>query len=294
MTRADVAEALSEKDHEHLETYWSNTDFPYECLVDRARTSALMTAVTEVVRPGDTVVEAGAGTGILSLTAAAAGAGRVVAVEMNPLLAESLRAAADANGFADTIEVVEGDVRTADLPSADVVIAELIDTALIDETLVPVVNTLRERRVITENTRMLPAGYRTAVQLVHTDNRFYGYVIPVIRHEWPHYADTGRWETPRVTDVSPWQQVWQTDFTEVVDPEVTFSYTISLPAETEVNALRLGGTMRFGARWLADYPSLNGTKLIPVPAVTGNRFRVRGSWLLGAGLAHASIGIDPL
>jgi len=44
---------------------WSNTDYPYACLLDVERTEAFRKAIQKVVKPGDIVVEVGAGTGIL-------------------------------------------------------------------------------------------------------------------------------------------------------------------------------------------------------------------------------------
>ena len=52
--------------------FWSSTDFPYTCLRDRRRTATLAEVVTATVRPGDVVLDAGAGTGILALYAARA------------------------------------------------------------------------------------------------------------------------------------------------------------------------------------------------------------------------------
>ena len=71
--------------------FWSSTDFPYTCLRDRRRTAALAAVVTATVRPGDVVLDAGSGTGILALYAARAGASRVHAVETDPVLCRHLR-----------------------------------------------------------------------------------------------------------------------------------------------------------------------------------------------------------
>jgi len=70
-----------------------------------------------MVRPGETVVDLFAGIGYFSIPAALPGrAGRVVAVEKNPVALRYLRENVTLNGVADRVEVVAGDNRTVPLP----------------------------------------------------------------------------------------------------------------------------------------------------------------------------------
>ena len=66
---------LSKRDAEQVprgETgIWSNTDFQYQCLLDFKRTTAFQAAIQTIVKQGDIVVDAGAGSGILSFFASA-------------------------------------------------------------------------------------------------------------------------------------------------------------------------------------------------------------------------------
>ncbi len=71
-----------------------------------------------LVRPGETVVDLFAGIGYFAIPAAARGrAGRVVAVEKNPVAFRYLRENAERNGVADRIDARLGENRTVALPA---------------------------------------------------------------------------------------------------------------------------------------------------------------------------------
>lgn len=93
--------------------------------LDRVRMSAYERAIEQLVKPGSVVLDIGAGTGILSLLAARAGARRVIAVEPNPAV-QLLPLLAKENGLADRIEVHRA--KTSDITldePADVVVSDL-------------------------------------------------------------------------------------------------------------------------------------------------------------------------
>ena len=107
---------------------------------DQIRTEAFKRAIEAVVRPGDVVLDVGAGSGVLSMFAARAGASRVYAVEQTSIavLAQELVAA---NRLSDVIEVIQGDAMDIELPGrVDVIVSEWLGGFGIDEgMLVPVI-----------------------------------------------------------------------------------------------------------------------------------------------------------
>jgi hypothetical protein len=93
-------------------------------LADRARIEKYAAAIAHGVRPGDVVIDLGAGTGILGLMALRAGAQRVYAIDASPAL-ELARAVAAANGVADRVVFVRERSTRARLPEmADVVVGD--------------------------------------------------------------------------------------------------------------------------------------------------------------------------
>lgn len=97
-----------------------------EMLADPARRGALLAAMRECIKPGDVVLDLGAGFGALSLLACKLGAARVHAIEPNPAI-HALPRLAQRNGIeADRIHVYCADSRKVDPGErADVIIADL-------------------------------------------------------------------------------------------------------------------------------------------------------------------------
>ncbi|MDD7362753.1 MAG: 50S ribosomal protein L11 methyltransferase [Firmicutes bacterium] len=86
----------------------------------------------EYVRESDTVIDIGCGSGILSLVAAASGAGEVVAVDMDPQCILATRENAQKNDLVDRIDVREGDLFSAVSESGEVVVSNIFAEVIID------------------------------------------------------------------------------------------------------------------------------------------------------------------
>ena len=108
-----------------------------QMLNDRIRTAAFRDAIEKTVKPGDMVADVGAGTGILSLFAARAGAARVYAIERTPTI-EQAKAIAKANGMQDQIEFIWAEALKAKLPEkVDVIVSEWLGHGGLDEDMFP-------------------------------------------------------------------------------------------------------------------------------------------------------------
>ncbi len=115
-------------------------------LGDARRNRAFHKALAARVRPGTTVLDLGAGTGVWAVAAARLGAKRVVAVEREVVLVPVIQALAREAGVADRVEVVRGDARRVTLRREfDVIVGELVGNEAFDEALVPIFERARDR-----------------------------------------------------------------------------------------------------------------------------------------------------
>jgi SAM-dependent methyltransferase len=106
-------------------------------LADEARLVAYREGIRAVVKPGDVVIDAGSGSGVLAVMAALAGARKVYAIERSDFGAVIPRIAAD-SGVGDRVQLVRGDISRVELPEkADVIVTETFGHWSIAEGLMP-------------------------------------------------------------------------------------------------------------------------------------------------------------
>lgn len=138
-------------------------------LSDRVRVERFRDAIAATVRPGDVVIDVGAGVGILSLYAVRAGAARCYAVEREPEIAPVARRFLAENGAADRVTVLTGLAEEVDLPeSADLVMAELLGHIGVDERIHEILSSVC-RRALKPGGRVLPRFLETFVVPVQRD-----------------------------------------------------------------------------------------------------------------------------
>lgn len=124
-------------------------------LRDDVRNQAYRKSLVETVKPGDVVLDFGAGTGILSMFAAQAGAAQVYAVERTTI-ASLTKKLIEKNGFSDRITLIQGDIETVILPQkVDVIVSEWLGTFGVDENLLTPLLIARDRWLKPDG-KMLP------------------------------------------------------------------------------------------------------------------------------------------
>lgn len=107
--------------------------FHRKLLNDFGRMNAYREAIQSTVRPGDIVLDAGSGSGILAMFACQAGAKRVYAVEREDIIFAA-RQLAKENGFEDRIVFLRQQIKDVDIPEpVDVIISELISKSVLGQ-----------------------------------------------------------------------------------------------------------------------------------------------------------------
>ncbi|KAJ4954834.1 hypothetical protein NE237_011617 [Protea cynaroides] len=155
----DKIEASSAKMYFH---YYGQLLHQQNMLQDYVRTGTYYAAVIENRADfiGRVVVDVGAGSGILSLFAAQAGAKHVYAVEASEMVEYARRLIAGNPSLGQRITVIKGKVEEVELPEkADILISEPMGTLLINERMLESYVIARDRFLL-PNGKMFPTNGR--------------------------------------------------------------------------------------------------------------------------------------
>jgi protein arginine N-methyltransferase 1 len=239
-------------------------------LVDRERCERFREAIRRAVRPGDVVVDVGAGTGLLSFFAASeAGAKRVYAIEMSRV-AEVASRLIEANGLEERVELIWGNSRKVTLPErCDVLISETLSTFCFDTE--DIIGTMADarKRFLKPGGRMIPESCKTFLVPFTSDqcglgrlpSRFYGFDYQAFRQ--------ARFAAPHLLRASG------KDFTTLADVavchEIDFRRDNEAPAETMIpfsvsKPGRLDGFLGWFEAELGDAVKISNSPWLPLTA----------------------------
>jgi protein arginine N-methyltransferase 1 len=138
-------------------------------LLDGARCEAYREALARTVRPGDVVVDLGAGTGLLSFFAAQSGARRVYAIEMGRI-ADLAARLIEANDLRDRITLIRANSRKVRLPErCDLLVTETLGVCGFDnENVIDYIADAR-RRMLKPEARIIPESFDTLFMPIQSE-----------------------------------------------------------------------------------------------------------------------------
>jgi type I protein arginine methyltransferase len=227
-------------------------------LRDTQRNEAYRRALAHVVKPGDVVLDVGAGTGILSIFAAQAGARRVYAVERTGI-ADVARQVIAANGYSDIIEVLQSDLEDVSLPEkVDVIVSEWMGGFGVDENVLAPVVMARDRwlkpggtMVPSRVTAMLAPAHLPEFDeaMAHWRSRPHGVDLSLIAELSTH--ENFHTQTPPEYLVAPPQKMWSHDALTCSLAEADQPFTTKLTFEATQTS-RLSGLMTWFVAEMGD------------------------------------------
>ncbi|MCU1408104.1 MAG: prmt6 [Microbacteriaceae bacterium] len=187
---------------------------------DDVRTGTFHASIAATVRPGDVVLDVGAGSGILSLFAAQAGAARVYGIERATAAAALARRIIADNGLDDWVQILDGDAEVAVLPEpVDLIVSEWCGVFGVDENMLAPVLAARDRWLKPTGTLIpgavtawiAPVFHPAGVEATAFRSRSYGFDLTALA---PFGPDEAVWLPDGVTEgdlqAEP-KKLWVTD-----------------------------------------------------------------------------------
>jgi len=157
---------------------------------DDVKLAAYSAAFEEVIQPGDRVLDLGAGTGLLGILAARAGAGQVWSYDYGSVLGLA-RDIARKNGVADRIHFVKQMTTEAELPEVDVIIGDQIGGLVYDAGVLDYYADAASRALRPGGT-LVPGSFDV-------------FLAPVTAHH--AYREVDGWQTSLEIDLAPARRI---------------------------------------------------------------------------------------
>ncbi len=218
------------------------------CLFDTRRVRYLHDAIMTTVKPGDMVVDAGSGTGLLGMFAAEAGAERVYCLEFSRPAVDVITENARRNGLADRIVPVHQNAAhwepPADVNGFDVIISEVISAGFYYEPQLQILNHLRS--FLKPGGSIIPMGMTNYIELLDAQEMLYGFRF--------NY-DTRFKALPRDVAVSSRASYHVADFYQHNTTDISASVTLRALDSAVANAVRISYDVTFAPGVTATEPT---------------------------------------
>ncbi|GAA1614603.1 hypothetical protein GCM10009679_18750 [Saccharothrix algeriensis] len=260
------------------------------CLYDTRRVKYLQDAIVKTVKPGDVVVDAGSGTGLLGLLAAKAGARRVYCLEFNADFVPVIEENARRNGLADQIIAIHADATSCALPEAvDVVISEVISAGFFYEPQLQITNNLR--RFLKPGGAMIPMGMQNYVELISAQEDIYGLKLNF---------DTRFTELEEDRPLTDSRQYLDNRFEDWTDPAIRGRARLKASTAGRANAVKIAYRIDFAEGISGDKPTdflLNPQVVFlekPIDLQPGDQFDICLDYLASNSPLEADITITPV
>lgn len=273
--------------------YWGSTDMVFQCLIDKKRTVFFGDVISNAVKEGDVVVDLGAGSGILSLYAAKAGASKIYAIEAGKDIHRSLQMTIDSNNLEDKIILIKGDATNIKLPEkVDVVLCEMIATCLLDELQIPAISNILN--YCKADTKIIPETMNNYIDLVDSDEDFYGHKIKAVQYEYGYCDDSGRRNPIQKSNKYMYKSL---NFTRpILDTHIKQEVNLVIKSEGIINGLRFSNTSGFpDGSLLGETPAYCMPLIIPLNEVQvseGDVFKVNIEYEMCKGLNNLTFSVD--
>lgn len=165
-----MSELGESEDTQYFESY-AGAEVHRMMLADKTRTEGYGRAIEQLVKPGMTVLDVGAGTGILSFFAARAGASKVYAVDRSDILSVT-EELVEVNGFEGVIECLDGVAEDLDLPEkVDVIVSEWMGMFALTEAMFESVCRARDKH-LKPGGLMIPGSIKMCVTPIQEDKLY--------------------------------------------------------------------------------------------------------------------------
>ena len=138
-------------------------------------TKLMLRALEKVVRPEMKVLDAGSGTGILSIASVKLGAGKVVAVDFDEICLENCRENCVFNEVDSSVEILTGEIDDVKEKDFDLIIANIQKNVLLE-----IAEKIRQR--LNENGMVILSGLLTSDKIV-IEEKYYSLGFKTIQVE---------------------------------------------------------------------------------------------------------------